>query len=59
MDALESSNLPTTIGITVSLYQTKQDKRTENAHCDITFTFPDYAKTFTVTIIAKRPEVEA
>ena len=59
MDALESSNLPTTIGITVSLYQTKQDKRTENAHCDIIFTFPDYAKTYTVTIIAKRPEVEA
>ena len=39
------------------MYQTKEDKRTENAHCDIVFTFPDYAKTFTVTIIAKRPSL--
>lgn len=56
-DALESSDIPTTVGITVKMYQTKEDKRTENAHCDIVFTFPDYAKTFTVTIIAKRPSL--
>lgn len=54
-DALNEAGVPKTIGISTTLYQTKEDKRTENAHCDITFTFPDYAKTFTVTIIAKRP----
>ena len=58
VDALTSSNIPNTITIDVNMYQTKADKREENAHCDITFTFPDYAKSFTVTIIAKRPTVE-
>lgn len=55
-EALTTSSIPSTVGISVSMYQTKQDTRTNNAHCDITFTFPDYIQSFTVTIIAKRPD---
>lgn len=49
-----NANFPATITASVSLYQTKQDQNTENAHCDIVFTFPGYVKKFIVTIIAKR-----
>jgi hypothetical protein len=53
---LARSNIPNTIGITTLVYQTKEDKREENAHCDIVFTFPNYLKKFRVTIYALRPE---
>ena len=49
---------PATIGVGVSIYQTKRDKITDNAHCDITFTFPNILKRFTVTIIARREPIE-
>jgi hypothetical protein len=55
---LRRSNIPSTIGIYTVVYQTKEDKRTENAHCDIVFRFPNYAKKFMVTIYAIRPESE-
>jgi hypothetical protein len=55
---LRRSAIPSTIGIYTLVYQTKEDKKTENAHCDIVFTFPHYAKKFTVTIYAIRPEFE-
>jgi hypothetical protein len=38
------------------VYQTKAAEREENAHCDIVFTFPNYAKKFRVTIYALRPD---
>jgi hypothetical protein len=53
---LSRSNIPNTISITTVVYQTKEDRRTENAHCDIVFRFPDYAKKFHVTIYALRPD---
>ncbi|MDR1503528.1 MAG: hypothetical protein LBT43_13860 [Prevotella sp.] len=52
---LQRSNIPSSIGITTVVYQTKEDKRTDNAHCDIAFSFPDFAKKFHVTIYALRP----
>jgi hypothetical protein len=55
---LKRSSIPSTIGIYTVVYQTKEDARTENAHCDIVFRFPNYAKKFTVTIYAIRPESE-
>jgi hypothetical protein len=55
---LRGSNIPTTIGVNTTLYQTSEDKKEENAHCDIAFTFPDYAKSFHVTIYALRPGSE-
>lgn len=58
LNALMASNIPSTIKIEVKAYQTKQDKRTENAHCDLFFTFPNYAKRFKVTIFARRPSEE-
>jgi hypothetical protein len=57
-DELKRSDIPKTIGVNVIIYQTKADKRNENAHCDIIFRFPDYSKGFTVTIYALRPESE-
>jgi hypothetical protein len=53
---LTRSEIPKTISVTTVVYQTKQDKREENAHCDIIFRFPDYIKDFVVTIYALRPE---
>jgi hypothetical protein len=53
---LNRSDIPNTISVTTIVYQTKEDKRNENAHCDIVFRFPDYIKAFTVTIYALRPE---
>jgi hypothetical protein len=55
---LNRSSIPSTIAVSTYVYQTKEDKRSENAHCDITFRFPDYIKAFTVTIYALRPESE-
>jgi hypothetical protein len=57
-DELTRSDIPKTVKIDVLVYQTKEDKRNENAHCDIIFRFPDYSKGFGVTIYALRPESE-
>jgi hypothetical protein len=53
---LGRSNIPNTIGMRTLVYQTKEDTREENAHCDIVFPFPNYPKKFKVTIYALRPE---
>lgn len=53
------SRYPGTISVAVSIYQTKRDTITDNAHCDITFIFPNIIKRFTVTIIANREEIVA
>jgi hypothetical protein len=55
-EELTRSNLPTNVGVITTLYQTKEDELMENAHCDIAFRFPNYAKEFVVTIYALRPE---
>jgi hypothetical protein len=57
-EELNRSDIPKTIKVNVLIYQTKEDKRNENAHCDIVFRFPDYLKRFSVTIYALRPESE-
>jgi hypothetical protein len=44
------SRYPATIAVSVSIYQTKRDATTDNAHCDISFTFPNFIKKYTVTI---------
>jgi tagatose-1,6-bisphosphate aldolase len=55
-EELSRSNIPKTVIINIVLYQTKEDEREENAHCDIAFTFPNFTKRFIVTIWALRPE---
>jgi hypothetical protein len=55
-EELARSTIPKTIGIATVLYQTKEDEREENAHCDIAFRFPNFPKKFIVTIWALRPE---
>lgn len=52
--ALDDAGLPSTIKCEVSLYQTEDDVRDENAHCRLIFTFPKYIKKFHVEIIARR-----
>jgi hypothetical protein len=53
---LSRSSIPKTIDIKTVVYQTKEDEREENAHCDLVFTFPNYLKKFYVTIYALRPD---
>ena len=59
-DALKSNvslaRVPSTIVVNFDLYQTKADKKNENAHCAIEVKFPDYAKKFHVVITAKRQD---
>jgi hypothetical protein len=55
---LGRSSIPNTITMTTVVYQTKEDARTDNAHCDIVFRFPNYPKRFRITIYALRPESE-
>jgi hypothetical protein len=55
-EELTRSNLPSNVTVITTLYQTKEDELMENAHCDIAFRFPNYAKEFVVTIYALRPE---
>ena len=52
------ANIPSTIGVTYSIYQTKNDIREDNAHVAIDVTFPNYFKKFHVEIHAHRPETE-
>ena len=49
-----SNLLPSTIGITVNIFQTERDKQTENASCEIIFEFPNVPESFSVTIRARR-----
>ena len=53
------ARVPSTIKVNFDLYQTKADKKTENAHCAIEVQFPDYVKKFHVVITAKRQEANA
>ena len=46
--------IPSTIGITVNIFQTERDKQTENASCEIIFEFPNVPESFSVTIRARR-----
>ena len=50
------ARIPSTIKVNFDLYQTKADKKEENAHCAIEVQFPDYVKKFHVVITAKRQE---
>jgi malic enzyme len=53
------ARVPSTIKVNFDLYQTKADKKSENAHCAIEVQFPDYVKKFHVVITAKRQEANA
>ena len=50
------ARVPSTIKVNFDLYQTKADKKVENAHCAIEVQFPDYVKKFHVVITAKRQD---
>jgi len=60
-EALETARtqarIPSTIGVSFDLYQTKADVKAENAHCAIDVTFPNYIKKFHVVVTAKRETV--
>lgn len=49
-----NANIPATIKVSYNLYQTKADKKEENAHVGIDVEFPNYIKKFHVEIRAKR-----
>lgn len=53
---VSSARVPSTIQVDFDLYQTKADKKDENAHCAIEVKFPDYVKKFHVVITAKRQD---
>lgn len=57
VNAVSAARIPATIVVGFDLYQTKADRKSENAHCAISVQFPDYVKKFHVVITARRQTV--